>query len=228
MKKYLILLLVACTTSISFAQIHEIGFFVGGTNYIGDIGSTSYINPNQFGGGIIYKYNLNPRIALRGTLSSLPIQGDDANSGNDFRENRNSTPLSFSNTIYELAVGTEINFFDYNIREVNSSFTPYILAEFAVINYKTVEFFTSNNNAVYENKTSYAIPLGIGIKGRLSDHLAYAVEAGVRFSLADDLDYTTPDIDALNIGEYGNDHYMFTGVSLVYTFGRPACYAPRE
>ena len=98
MKKYLILLLVTCTTSISFAQIHEIGFFVGGTNYIGDIGSTSYINPNQLGGGIIYKYNLNPRIALRGTLSSLPIQGDDANSGNEFRENRNSAPLSFNNT----------------------------------------------------------------------------------------------------------------------------------
>lgn len=228
MKRYLILLLFACATSISYSQIHEVGFFAGGTNYIGDIGSTNYINPNQFGGGVIYKYNLNPRIALRGTLLSLPIQGDDANSGNDYRENRNPAPISFSNTVYEIAVGAEINFFDYDISEYESSFTPYILVQVAAINYKTVTAFNTNNDAIYDNKTSYSIPLGIGVKGRLSDHMAYAIESGIRLSFSDDLDYTTPDIDSLNIGGYGNDHYLFTGVSLVYTFGRPACYAPRE
>ncbi len=228
MKRYLILLLFACATSISYSQIHEVGFFAGGTNYIGDIGSTNYINPNQFGAGLIYKYNLNPRIALRGTLLSLPIQGDDANSGNDYRENRNPAPISFSNTVYEIAVGAEINFFDYDISEHDSSFTPYILVQVAAINYKTVTAFNSNNDAIYDNKASYSIPLGIGVKGRLSDHMAYAIESGIRLSFSDDLDYTTPDIDSLNIGGYGNDHYLFTGVSLVYTFGRPACYAPRE
>lgn len=228
MKRYLILLLFTCFTSISFAQIHEIGLFVGGTNYVGDIGSTNYINPNQFGGGFIYKYNLNPRFALRGTLFLLPIQADDATSGNDFRENRNPAPLSFSNTLYEIAAGLEINFFDYDISQHDSSFTPYIVVQAAAFNYKTVSAFNSNNEAIYDNKTSYAIPVGIGIKGRLSDHMAYAIESSIRISFSDELDYTTPDIDALNLGGYGNDHYFFTGVSLVYTFGRPACYAPRE
>jgi hypothetical protein len=29
------------------AQIHEVGVFLGGSNYIGDIGPTTYISPNE-------------------------------------------------------------------------------------------------------------------------------------------------------------------------------------
>ena len=69
MKKLIYFISFICFTITSTAQINEIGVFVGGANYVGDIGSEYYINPNNFMGGVIYKYNLNPRMALRGTFT---------------------------------------------------------------------------------------------------------------------------------------------------------------
>ena len=79
--------------------INEIGFFVGGTNYVGDVGRTNYIQPNNPGGSILYKYNLNPRIALRGSLSRFSLLGDDAESENAIRQARG---FRFKNVVNEL------------------------------------------------------------------------------------------------------------------------------
>jgi len=226
MKKYLILFLLACSTSTSFSQIHEIGFFVGGANYIGDVGSQQYINPNDIGIGIVYKHNLNPRIALRGTFTYMGITGDDAKSKNSFRKERG---FSFGNRIHELAAGIEFNFFDYNTRQPNTSFTPYILAEIAAFNYNSISNnFSSEEEIAYDINYSYTAPVGVGIKGRLADNLAYAFESGVRFTFVDNIDSTTSDIERLDFAGNGYDHYLFSAFSLVYTFGRPPCYAERE
>ena len=225
MKTYIFAILLACFTSNLFSQTHELGIFLGGTNFIGDIGSTNYIYPNQFAGGVVYKYNLNPRMALRGNLNYLPIKGDDTASSNQYRNSRGYT---FTNTITELAAGIEFNFFDYNIRERTTAYTPYILVQFAGYNSKAPDFVDANNRVFFKNNFSLSIPVGIGFKGRLADNLAFAVEAAARFTFDDNLDYTTEKIDGLNFGGKGNDHYMFTGISLVYTFGRPPCYAERD
>ena len=42
--------------------------------------------------------------------------------------------------------------------------------------------------------------------------------------IIDDLDFTTTSIESLDFGGNNSDWYMFTGVSLIYTFGRPPCY----
>ncbi|MFY7939065.1 MAG: DUF6089 family protein, partial [Flavobacterium sp.] len=38
MKRFLLNILVLLFCITSFGQIHELGFFVGGSNYIGDVG----------------------------------------------------------------------------------------------------------------------------------------------------------------------------------------------
>ncbi|CAA0148481.1 DUF6089 family protein [Tenacibaculum maritimum] len=222
MKKNFFAILFTCLTSILFSQTHEIGFFLGGSNYIGDIGKTNFILPNKVAMGALYKYNLNPRVALRGTYSYLPISGNDLDADNLFRK---QTRRRFKNTIHELAVGVEFNFFEYNISDHKKIFTPYILAEIAAFNYKSPDTFNSNNNTVsLKNNFSYTIPLGIGIKGRLTDNVAIAFESIARFTFIDDLDYSTSRIPQLNFKGNGNDWYVFTGISLVYSFGRPPCY----
>ena len=221
MKKLILIILFATINSAMRSQTHEVGVFIGGTNYIGDIGRTNYIYPNKIGGGLIYKYNLNPRLALRGTYTYLPISGNDKNSDNLYRQQRQN---KFSNNIHEFALGIEFNFFDYNIRNYKTTFTPYILAEIGAFYYTSPLERTSTNTIRLTNKMSYSLPLGIGIKGRLDDHFAIALEAGVRITLIDDIDFTTEKINSLNYGGNGNDWYMFTGISVVYSFGRPPCY----
>lgn len=221
MRGLILLILLACVVTPLQSQTHEIGFFAGGSNYVGDIGSTNYISPHEFAGGLVYKYNLNPRIALRGTYTYIPVSGNDNDADNAFRQNRG---ISFSNTIHEFAAGVEFNFFDYNINDYRTTFTPYILAEVAAFNYKSPEPTSSSNTILLKNKFSYTVPVGIGLKGRLADNFAIAFETGVRFTFVDDIDFTTDRINSLDFGGNGNDWYVFSGVSIVYTFGRPPCF----
>lgn len=221
MKKCFFYILFLCFSTISLAQINEIGVFAGGTNYVGDIGSTNFILPNNFGAGIIYKWNWNPRVALRGTLSTLKISGNDLQSDNIVRQNRG---YKFTNTVNELAVGLEYNFFEYDLSSEDKYDTPYLLLELAAFNYKKVVSQTVTGQFLYTNTTSYSIPFGIGYKRRLAGKFAFAIEAKARYTFTDDLDYTTNTLTALRFGGLANDWYFFTGVSLVYTFGRPACY----
>ncbi|TDQ30323.1 type IX secretion system protein PorG [Tenacibaculum caenipelagi] len=221
MRGLILFILFACVVTPLQSQIHEIGLFAGGSNYVGDIGRTNYIYPNEFSGGLVYKYNLNPRIALRGSYTYIPISGNDIDADNPFRQSRG---YSFSNTIHEFAAGVEFNFFDYNISDYRTTFTPYILAEIAAFNYKSPESVTASNTILLKNKFSYSLPVGVGIKGRLADNFAIAFETGVRFALVDDIDFTTNKINSLDFGGDGNDWYVFSGVSIVYTFGRPPCF----
>ena len=47
--------------------------FLGGSNYIGDIGTDRYIDPNSPAIGLLYKWNVTNRYSLRGgfTLTKL-------------------------------------------------------------------------------------------------------------------------------------------------------------
>jgi hypothetical protein len=222
MKKQLLAIVFICVTSISWSQIHEIGVFIGGTNYVGDVGRTNYIFPNKIGASLIYKYNLNPRIALRGNLSLIPLHGDDAQSSNQIRKNRN---FNFNNSIKEVAVGIEYNFFEYDMTSVDKAYTPYILLEIAGFNYNSVSSEITTGRYNYKSKTAYSMLIGLGFKGRLADNIGFAIETRMNYTFQDDLDYTTYKAPSLDFGGNSNDWYMFTGVSLVYAFGRPSCYA---
>jgi hypothetical protein len=222
MRKYILFILLVTTSLFLRGQSHEIGFFLGGTNFIGDIGRTNYIYPNKVAGGFVYKFNINPRIALRGTYTYMPMEGNDADSDNAFRQ---AQGRSFSNTIHEFAAGVEFNFYHYNISDYRTSYTPYIFTEIAAFNYKSPVGLEADNTIRLDSKYSMSLPVGIGIKGLLSGNIAIAFEVGVRYSFVDDIDYSTPDIPILDFGGNGGDWYAFTGLSIVYTFGRPQCFS---
>jgi len=225
MGRYLMLLLCICISSNCLSQINEIGFFVGGTNYVGDVGRTNYIQPNNPGGSIIYKYNINPRIAFRASYSHFLLKGDDGDSENAVRQQRG---FSFKNPINEFAVGIEYNFFEYDLSSSDKTNTPYILLQVAAVDYETPRLQNSTGNYRFTRNTSLSIPFGLGYKTKVFGKIAFAVEASFRYTFTDKLDYSTNQFPELDFGGTSNDWYMFTGISLVYTFGRPACFANRR
>ena len=221
MKKEILIIVFICFASVLSGQEYEAGIFLGGSNYVGDIGRTNYVYPNQLAGAVFFKYNRNPRIAYRATYSFLPIKGNDLDADTDLKRDRG---LNFSNTIHELAVGIEYNFYEYDLSTPGKTWTPYITLDLAAYNYRYVVAEPQPNQFEYDTKNSVTIPFGIGFKSKLIGSLAFALETKFRYSLADDLDYTTETIPSLNFAGTGNDWYTFTGVSLIYTFGRPPCY----
>ena len=169
----------------------------------------------------MYKYNLNPRIAIRANYSSFSISGDDTDSENRIRQERG---IKFKNPLNEFAVGIEYNFYEYDLSSKDKTSTPYILFQLAAVDYKTPRILNADRTFNFTRNTSVSIPLGIGYKTKIIEKIAFAVETTIRYTFTDELDYTTNRFPQLNFGGTSNDWYMFSGVSLVYTFGRPACF----
>ena len=92
---YFILLFCALST---YGQIHELGVFAGGINYIGDIGPTTYIAPNKPAIGILYKWNRSPRHAWRFSYMQGDLTANDINSEVPSRKARGYT---FENKVRE-------------------------------------------------------------------------------------------------------------------------------
>ena len=79
MKKLILFIIVLGFTKLN-AQINEIGLFLGGSNFIGDVGKTNYIAPNEATFGLIYKWNKSPRHAYRFSLIQSTLSANDLES----------------------------------------------------------------------------------------------------------------------------------------------------
>lgn len=206
------------------AQIHEIGLFVGGSNFIGDVGSTNYVNPNKLAVGAIYKWNKSPRHSWRASLSQTTLRGNDAHSDDPSREQRG---YQFKNTVQELSAGLEFNFFDFNLHDLRRQITPYVGTGLSYIRYDSQYFI--NGGTEYDKKDyTLAIPMIVGVKSNITPNLILSAELGARYTFTDNIDASQPDaVNAIKFGNLSNkDWYMFTGFTLSYTFGNNPCYCP--
>jgi len=87
--RYSILFLIGMFfTQLGQSQIYEVGVFVGGSNFIGDVGATTYISPNQTAFGAVFKWNRSARHSLRASLIYSNIEGLDSKSDDPRRLER--------------------------------------------------------------------------------------------------------------------------------------------
>ena len=204
------------------AQIHEVGVFVGGSNYIGDVGLTTYILPNEPALGILYKWNKSPRHSFRFSYTQTKISANDLDSK---ESSRNQRGYRFENSIKEVSLGLEFNFFDFNLHEVERKITPYVHSGISYLRYE--ELYVSSGETLKDfGAGSFAIPMTLGIKSNVSPHFVLGFEVGARYSLTDNLDGSNPQDDNwLKFGNINNnDWYVFSGLTLTYTFGNKPCY----
>ena len=232
MRKLFLILLLISTTVPLLAQIHEIGGVICGSNLIGDMGSTTFIKPNAPAGGLFYKYNKNPRIAYRFSYSNLVIEP-----GESENEIRATFDLPLKKNIEEFSAGIDFNFLEYSLSSRDYRSTPYFIFELAAIQYKAATSLkpTLTPEVNYESRRSLAIPFGLGIKSRITNHLSIGLEAKIRYTFTDDLDDSkfikevllpftgNPEIAKFN-NPSTNDWFTSVGFTIAYTFGRAPCY----
>ena len=196
---------------------------LGGSNYIGDVGNTTYLSPNDIAIGAIGKWNRSERHAFRASFLYASLTADDTN-GDARREVRG---YQFSNSVKELSVGIEYTFLDWYLYDGGSHFTPYLYTGLTGFNYGA-QALDLNDNTIknYGNKWNAAIPMVIGVKKTMGRFLVLGAEIGARYTFTDNLDGSDPDSE---FGEgFGNlnnnDWYVFTGITLSFTWGRIPCY----
>jgi hypothetical protein len=226
MNRLFILLFFLISSTLLKAQINEFGVFLGGSNYIGDVGPTTYIAPNDLAIGFIYKWNRSTRHSYRFSYTYGKISSNDLDSD---VPDRNLRGLNFENTIHEFSAGLEFDFFEFDLHKLGSQFTPYVYTGLSYFSYKELFFI---DNEVEEDYTdgALAIPMTLGIKAKLNRRFILSLEAGARYTFTDNLDGSNPKNENLQSLQFGNinsnDWYVFTGITLTYTFGENPCYCP--
>ena len=95
--------------------------------------------------------------------------------------------------------------------------------------FKYNELYVLNNVTIKDkSKNSFAIPLNLGIKSNISRYFVLGLEVGVRFTFTDNIDGSNPKNENYKTLRFGNinnnDVYLFSGVTLTYTFGEKPCY----
>ena len=221
MKKIFYLLVCILSFAKTQSQIHEVGVFMGGSNYIGDVGSTTYIAPKEAAVGFLYKWNKSPRHSYRFSYTKSNLTANDKNAQDGGRISRG---YDFATDIQELSAGLEFNFFKFNLHESSRQITPYVASG---VNYIFANYDLNNSNTGLQangrvaSRNSLAIPMIVGIKSNITSHLVLALETGARYTFTDNIDGSFNQ----NFGNINNnDWYVFTGVSLTYTFGQKPCY----
>ena len=224
MKKIFNLLLCFFPFITLNAQINELGVFIGGSNFVGDVGSTTYINPDKPAIGILYKWNRSPRHAYRfsytqGKLTSRDIDSD--------IPSRNLRGKSFENSIKEFSAGLEFNFLDFNLHDGDPKISPYVYSGLSYFIYDEIYILDRTSQEDYQS-SALAIPMVIGLKARLYRNFILGAEVGFRYTFTDNLDGSNPENDNFETLRFGNlnsnDWYVFTGLTLTYTFGQNPCF----
>lgn len=223
MKKFLVLMLVLVCTHVS-AQMYEIGAFAGGANNIGDVGRTNFILPSNIAFGGLFKWNKSKRYAWRASAIYGKFKADDSKSNMTSRQQRGYV---VDNSILEVSAGLEFNFIEYNLHKLGPAYTPYL--------YTGVTYFRYDYNYINAGQLinanqrdgSFAIPMTVGFKMRLNQYLIAGAEVGARYTFTDNLDASNPAGSNFEQFKFGNifsdDWYVFSGVTLTYTFGRVPC-----
>lgn len=227
MKKFLFYIFALFLTVESTAQIHEIGVFAGGINYIGDVGPTNYIAPNNFAFGALYKWNRSRRHSYRFSYFQGEITSNDIDSE---APNRNLRGYEIKNSVKEFSVGLEFNFLDFDLHQSDFTFSPYVYSGISTFIYDEIFVLDKKSKLDYRSY-SFAIPMTVGIKTKIAQQLILGVEVGARYTFTDNLDGSNPKNENFETLKFGNlnskDWYVFSGVTLTYTFGKNPCFCAK-
>ncbi len=199
MTKRLIILTIALFSYASaFSQYipsSEIGVFLGGSYYIGDLNPYKHFYNIKPAGGIVFRRNLNQRYSVRGNLLYGNVGASDADALSVNQRNRN---LSFKSSIIELGGVVELNYFKYDIGSKRTPATPYMFVGLTYFKmnpkgklddtwYELQPLGTEGPDKSYK-LNQIAIPFGVGLKTNLGSSIGLQIEWGFRKTYTDYLD----------------------------------------
>jgi opacity protein-like surface antigen len=213
MRKLSLLFLLCITGTLSFSQKLDLNFFLGTSNYEGDMQANffTFSQPGlAVGGGL--SYHLSSQLAIRAGITYAKVGADDKKNPKVYFRN-----LNFKSEIQEFHVAAEYYLFNSEAIKVS----PYIFAGIAVYHFNPYTKDTSGKTFFLQplstegqgfyldrkpySLTQFAVPFGGGIKYPLTDNIKLGIEVGLRKLFTDYLDdvsttYIDPNLLLANRG----------------------------
>jgi len=196
------LLFLVLSLSLSGQRKADYGVMGGVSSYFGDINPNRPLYSPLPAGGIFYRYNFNPREALRANLLLGGLRGNDLDFNNSFQKSR---AASFSGLVGELALQFEFNFFTYSTDGKQWDYTPY---------------FAAGGGVAYVGNTSAfipVIPFSFGFKVNIYKNIGLEAEYGFRKTFYDNFDGLKDLVAPSDVTWFHNkDWYTFTGIAVTW------------
>jgi len=190
-RTYWFLLFLSLSLSLSGQPSVDYGVFLGASSYLGDINPDRLLYSPGIAPGIFFRYNFNPRQALRTNIFYSNISISNNNQKN----------------VFEWALQYEFNFFPYTTEGKRWNYTPYFAAGGAGIAYIDVT----------ELKWQPVIPFSFGFKVNIYKNVGLEVEYGFRKTFFDTFDgIKDPATKLDNAWIHNNDWYSFLGVGVTW------------
>lgn len=211
MKKLAVIMLMIATLMAAQAQEYrfEVGGAIGMSGYLGDANNANLLKKPGYVAGGLFRYIINSRMALKANLLTAKISGNSANLANTYPD---AQTYAFSSQLYDLGAQFEFNFLNYGIGSKYlklKRFSPYLtLGVGATLATGDGDAFTLN------------VPMGVGVKYKLSERLNIGLEFTMRKTFSDELD-GLKDLNGITSGFAKNtDWYSFTMISITYEFSK--------
>jgi opacity protein-like surface antigen len=192
----------------------EIGGGAGMVSYEGDFNGSITSNMQPMGSLLIRRI-ISPYMALRANVSCGKLSGDSRDAKTYYPQLADN-PVKFSNNLVDVGVTYEYNFwpygtgFDYRGAQ---RLTPYIMIGIGGT------FAGGDSDHVFTAN----IPVGAGLKYKVTDRLNLGLEWAAHFSLSDKLDGVEDPYTIKSSGLFkNNDCYTALQLTLTYSF-MPKC-----
>lgn len=156
----------------------DIGGGLGMTGYLGDANTSNLWSRPGFDGELLFRYLYNPRFAFKTNFYIGTLSGDSSKMTNVFPD---GNTYKFSTVFYELGEMVEFNFFNYGMGETYRKLkriSPYICAGVGL----TMWTVGGKTGAAFN------IPLGVGLKYKLSERWNLGFEFLMKKTFSDRLD----------------------------------------
>lgn len=203
MKNLYIVLFCLCLSCSVKAQFYDFGLGLGVSGYTGDLDTESLsdnVKNVNLAGQLFFRYHINQRIAVKGSLMIGSIDAADSLSTRDWQQLRN---LSFRSNLTEFGLMGEFNVLKFNPFKSGNKFTAYATAGFTYVHFDpTTEYRGVEVNLQplgtegqgidgFDDKYSlnaFSLAFGGGIKFMITDNLMLGGEAIMRRAGSDYLD----------------------------------------
>ncbi|HEY9124257.1 MAG TPA: DUF6089 family protein, partial [Bacteroidales bacterium] len=208
MKKSIVIVLFMLPVMVFSQQGADLGICIGGASYWGDI---NYITPFYSPGinlGITYRYNFNPRQALKIEANYMRLSANDASFDDIYQKSRNN---SFALPLYDGAIQYEFNFMPIKFIAQKYYLSPFVSSGIAGA------FVMSQSNLKTIN---FVFPFAFGVRTSIGKNWSLGVQWNFRKLFNDNLDNTENLVDKKNVNLHtfvnNNDWYNFANIFVTY------------
>lgn len=189
----------------------DLGGSLGISGYLGDANTSSLFKHTGIAAAANFRYLLNTRMAVRGSLTYASLSGNSAEMEN---VNPGGATYKFTSSVYDLGCRFEFNLFNYGIGETYRKlrrWTPYIAAGLGF------------NVASSGSSTAAALdlPMAIGVKYKIKPRLNLTAEWTMTKAFGDKLDGPAlSDLQGIKSSFIKNTDWFSTiTIGLSYEFG---------